>query len=941
MFIILTRNTNVFGAVKDWNHQHWVFPEYFRNLFYKNHDLLPDFAFNIGSGQNIYNFAYFGLLNPIILFSYLLPFISMRDYIIGSAIFMLLLGVIFMYFFIKKKSNSKVAFLTSFFFMMATPLIFHTHRHIMFVDYMPFLIMAYFGVDRFFEKNKKILLSISVFLMIMTSFYYSVSGIFSIIIYGIFVYLNKIDRFKFKSFVIDGIKFVIPILIGVLLSGVLIVPTMYGLLAGRSGDKSSIDLLSLFIPNLKINNFLYSSYSLGLSFIGFFSLIRSYFDNDKSYKFLSIILTVLLSFPLFAYILNGTLYTELKVFIPFIPLFMILISKTLSNINKHDFKYFRLSVFFISIVSIFDFQYFIPLVLDIFFLYICLYLVITNKKILYLLFEIPVIFIFACCFNFGEKYVKLDKHDDFANYLEKIDDDSFYRVNIINDNLDSVNRIYKSQYYQGYIYSSASNYNYKDFYYKIGNNIRHRSYGMLNDSENIFYNIYMGNKYIIKKDGLDSSFYKKINNGIYEYDNVLPIAYLNYDLMSKNDYSKLEFPDNSYALLKYTIVDEDVKSNYESVFEKIDLDYDVIYNSSNINSYKFNNKKESTIILKINNNIKDKVLIIDFDMNKQESCSLGDTSISINGIVNKLTCKDWKYQNKNNNFKYVISDNKNELIIKLSKGHFDIDNINVYTLDNKYLKDINSSIDELVIDKNKTKGDFIYGSINASRNGIVSTSITYDKGFNIYVDGDKIDALEVDSDFLGFKIDKGTHQIKIEYKSPYKNIGIIISIIGLILLGGYFMIFIIDFIGLCLQELKEPKTKLGKLYFKYKEIINYLIVGGLTTVVSLLSYYLFRVFISNYQICTVLSWICAVLFAYITNRIFVFESKNKNIIKEMSKFFSARILTLLFEMLFMFITVSLIHINDRIAKLVVQVFIVIFNYIISKFIVFTKNKEKN
>ena len=183
VYFFITKSEFIYGSMKDWNSQHWVFPEYFRNLFYETHDLFPDFAFNLGSGQNIYNFSYYGLLSPIILFSYLLPFVAMRDYIIVSTIFMLLLSVVLIYFFIKKKHNSSIAFICGFIFLMATPLIFHSHRHIMFMNYMPFLIMGYYGVDRYFDKNKPLLLTISVFLMIMTSYFYSVSGKVSIKLY--------------------------------------------------------------------------------------------------------------------------------------------------------------------------------------------------------------------------------------------------------------------------------------------------------------------------------------------------------------------------------------------------------------------------------------------------------------------------------------------------------------------------------------------------------------------------------------------------------------------------------------------------------------------------------------------------------------------------------------------------------------------------------------
>lgn len=122
---------------------------------------------------------------------------------------------------------------------------------------------------------------------------------------------------------------------------------------------------------------------------------------------------------------------------------------------------------------------------------------------------------------------------------------------------------------------------------------------------------------------------------------------------------------------------------------------------------------------------------------------------------------------------------------------------------------------------------------------------------------------------------------------------------------------------------------------RLKEIINYIIVGGLTTFVSLISYYIFRAFIDNYLVCTVLSWICAVLFAYITNRIFVFKSKNK-ITKEFVSFVGSRILSLLSEVAVMFILVDLININDRLSKIIVQFLVLILNYIFSKIFVFNK-----
>lgn len=130
------------------------------------------------------------------------------------------------------------------------------------------------------------------------------------------------------------------------------------------------------------------------------------------------------------------------------------------------------------------------------------------------------------------------------------------------------------------------------------------------------------------------------------------------------------------------------------------------------------------------------------------------------------------------------------------------------------------------------------------------------------------------------------------------------------------------------------------LYKKYEEIINYIVVGGVTTIISILSYYLFRIILSsntnlNVQISTILSWVVAVTFAYFANRIFVFKSNNSRK-TEAVKFVTSRIMSLLIEMLVMFILTSVVKINDKVAKVLVQFIIVILNYLFSKIFVFKK-----
>lgn len=133
-----------------------------------------------------------------------------------------------------------------------------------------------------------------------------------------------------------------------------------------------------------------------------------------------------------------------------------------------------------------------------------------------------------------------------------------------------------------------------------------------------------------------------------------------------------------------------------------------------------------------------------------------------------------------------------------------------------------------------------------------------------------------------------------------------------------------------------------ELIKKYGEIINYLVVGVLTTLVSLATYYIlvYTVFDPNIalelQITNIISWIVSVTFAYFTNRKYVFKTNKNMSFKEVVKFYLSRVSTLILDMLMMYVLVSLLKFNDKIIKLIVQVIVIVLNYILSKFIVFKK-----
>lgn len=137
--------------------------------------------------------------------------------------------------------------------------------------------------------------------------------------------------------------------------------------------------------------------------------------------------------------------------------------------------------------------------------------------------------------------------------------------------------------------------------------------------------------------------------------------------------------------------------------------------------------------------------------------------------------------------------------------------------------------------------------------------------------------------------------------------------------------------------------KIKELYLKYKEIINYLVFGGLTTVVNFVTYYITARIIGIEEVTSSsISWFCSVLFAYITNKLFVFESKSnskKEFFKEMISFFLARIASgILCDVGTFALMVKVFNVNDIIAKIVTQIMVVIVNYVFSKLIIFKKKK---
>lgn len=134
------------------------------------------------------------------------------------------------------------------------------------------------------------------------------------------------------------------------------------------------------------------------------------------------------------------------------------------------------------------------------------------------------------------------------------------------------------------------------------------------------------------------------------------------------------------------------------------------------------------------------------------------------------------------------------------------------------------------------------------------------------------------------------------------------------------------------------------MYKKHEEGINYLIFGFLAFVLNYILYFIFADTIAmHYMAATVLSWVLTVVFAYWTNRTFVFKSQNKektSVVKEFVSFIGARVATEVLEIVLMYVMVTLLTVNDKISKLVCQTIVILANYVLSKIWIFKDTSNK-
>ena len=744
LFVVIVSQYSIFGSKLDWLSQHVSIADYFRQNFYATHQWIPDTFQNLQGQTNAFSFSYYGIFRPDVLISYAFPSIPVRYFVVGySTILWSLTGVLCFEWLKKKGYKKEICFFTSLCCICAN-CFFQAHQQIMFVEILPFLFLSFICID----QHKHQWISLCIFMAFIHNYFYTPGLIVIIFLYNYYM-KNKIKELLF------------PICIGIGMASILWIPTGLLILENKKSVQTT-NFFSLFIPNFHLKGLVYDSYGCGLTTMSWLALFQGI--QFKKTRNLSILLICMFIFPVFSYILNGTLYARTKILIVCMPLVLMILAYWLNE------RKLNMSLLIIGSLFLCTKTMFLGLCISLLFIG---YYFIEKKECLMMYALVPALVFVGLNYN-------QCLNDKTYNAVYAKDKQVLLERNVLNQrtaDLDQIsytpNRIYNTQEKKASSYTSTSNSLYNSFFYDvIKNPISQPNRTALSDSENSLYLRMMGiQNVIVKKDNLYG--YEKVDQqGKYKLlqnKNVFPLVYVTEDTMSEKDFDALSYPYNLDTLYNRTIVKKGNTKKYTSkmkLVKKLNQEYLV-------SNFKKTKKK-----IPLDFDTKNKMVCLDFDVKNHTNNKVW---IQINGMKNTLSKKYSVYPNKNKHFTYILSKKDlKELYVKCSKGKYTISNIRVYTCDMKNLK---RSVTPAVSKKTK---DVFLGDITVKKDGYLVTSFPYEKGYSLYMDGKKQNIEIVNKAFIGCPVSKGKHTIKIQFHAPGKTIGMYMSLISLCI-GGYWI----------------------------------------------------------------------------------------------------------------------------------------------------------
>lgn len=336
LLLLMLPGGHLFGSETDWLSQHVTIADYMRRQFYATGDLLPDFS-GLGGGSNFYTLSYYGFLRPDVLLSYFLPGVSMAAIIQGYAVFEIFLGAFLLYLWLCRHDIRPFFCLAAGMLYLCSGCLFQAHRQIMFVNYLPFLILAFLSIDNMTKagagKSHPLVphtgLLLSMAMMLLHSFYFFPACFIACVLYLFQQQKETPQKGAWK-------KFLTTTILSVSMAMILLLPTGLAILENKK-DVKGASLLELLCVRPDFTGLLYSPYGCGLTILVLYTLFLS-IHREKT-RVLSLFLLCFAFFPVFQWLLNGTLYARPKSLIPFVPLLLFLAARTMDELSRKKIRH--------------------------------------------------------------------------------------------------------------------------------------------------------------------------------------------------------------------------------------------------------------------------------------------------------------------------------------------------------------------------------------------------------------------------------------------------------------------------------------------------------------------------------------------------------------------------------------------------------------------------
>ncbi|MDR3116891.1 MAG: YfhO family protein [Bifidobacteriaceae bacterium] len=793
-YLFFENSFQYFSGLPDQIYQHAPLIENLRKTFYVSHELIPQFMPNLGGGQNAFNYTYHGLLNPIILPFYFMPWLSGYSYLILIITIIILLTAGLIFYWLRQRFALYFASIGTLSCLFAGGLYHIGYSQYMFITYMPWLIIALINVDRLINKNKYLGLIISISLLGLTNFVALLPCFIVIILYAIFVILEKNSNLK-KAWK-NICRVLICQIASVFLISFVLLPSAGQVLTNRINSRSSFSLFDLFYPsiyffpsikNLNLQRDISSPFSLGISIFGLLFVILLLFCKDRKWQILSGVFVTICLFPICVYILNAFNYIDDKVLIAFTPIFGLLITQSFYFINQSllNIKNFPINkkslLAFLSIFAILSIS--IPTIQNTIYNR-------ANSSNNSNMPQTPAMNKFS-----SKQYVNFTAGLKNAVWQKLQINKSIYRSMVSPManfcQYPSIDKVLSENYFTDSIYTSSNNSAYQNYHTNMlwqppaCTNI----YWSVTNNSSVFGRTLMAEKYLfLELNNISTSLagYQNTSPYIWENNNTFSIGYASNNLFSNidnmTDIQQKAALIQGISLNKNTA--ENQKPNTQNI-EQLDLSNIFAQQQKGLSVFKLSNPLTETY--KLPKTLHNKLLFLkiklsDSLLNEKSANNI----LNINNVQTNFI-KNPQYNSSSTELKFIIDPDTNNKIenlkISLSAGTWPIDSIQAFTMPISDIQNAPKQFDQMNVTKFNTQG--LFGNINITRpDSVIAFSLGYDPGFSLKIDGQNTPIFEANNGIIGGFIKPGFHNIELTYSAPYYNTGIVFSSITLMLIIG-------------------------------------------------------------------------------------------------------------------------------------------------------------